>query len=758
MQRLLFLCIAFCAIAAQAATGITSERMIATPATAAPLTVFSTAAVVSDGDDYLAVWSELGSGNVQAAIVTRGGEVRRPRTIYTGSDIGLASACWTGSMYLIAWYAGNPEAGAYAATLGRDGSLLSGPSLIMRGVYPFSVASNGRRALMAYTRPVIAGPMKAALFDASGNILATELPLGSESGAPHVASDGNEFGLMWDISEPPYDHNRTVRFLRLSDAGEPIGAPLTVGRLGGTGNWGITAGGGVYAIAGIDESAQPRLARFVVDARSGTVTAQPPIDTVTSYHANVVWNGNRFVAYWMSDNTSPSQLFTLPFDAAPESVAPRPTLSEQTLARDWPALGSNGTSILACWSEHLHDPAPEMPIRGAFFDAGGAIASAPFLVSLGWSRQFAPAIATSGAESLVVWVDSDVSNHARIVGRRVAADGTPIDAEPFTIGDDTSPYDTPAAVFTGAAYLVVFQHLALNQTAQTLAARVGRDGSVGNPTILAGGSAPAAASNGTTTLVVLQSTGITGYRFDRNAMPIDAAPLQIGSAGGLLPKVATNGTDFFVAWSTGYDAGNANFPNPPDLLDVYGVRVTAAGAVDAQPLPIAIGPSDQFLEAIASDGRDYTVFYGLFDASHPAPLLAAKRVLREGQLDGTTAQDAGTIVGPGFWGMSIVRNASGFRLAGNTLHDGSVAIVRTDFAGNSRGSMTLTEPHPFIDPSRPFRSFVGYNPDLSLAAAGDGSFQLAYARRITAGDYAGTSLVFVRTGDDDADRARAVRH
>ena len=77
--------------------------------------------------------------------------------------------------------------------------------------------------------------------------------------------------------------------------------------------------------------------------------------------------------------------------------------------------------------------------------------------------------------------------------------------------------------------------------------------------------------------------GIIGYRFNANGDQIDASPIAIGN--GFLPSVATNGTDFFVAWNAGSDGGNANAPNPPDLLDVYGARVTAAGAVDAKPLP-----------------------------------------------------------------------------------------------------------------------------------------------------------------------------
>jgi len=756
MRQLLFVFVTFAALATHAAAGITPERLLQTPSPAVPLKYFRNAALVSDGEDFLAVWSEGNSGDIQVAAVTRDGTVSLPRTIYTASTLGIVSACWTGSVYLVTWNGNNPQNGVYAATLGRDGSLLSGPKLIVGdSAFPLSVASNGRRALMLYEPYFPVSAMRAAIFDTSGNVIAIDLPL-AVSGFGYVASDGNDFGVMlrtYDAGTPKDD--QTVVFLRLGESGEAIGTPVTVGHLGATGNWGIAAGGGKYAIVGVDAAERPRLARFVVDPGSGSVTTQPEIDTVPSYHANVFWNGSRFIAYWMSDNTAPSQLFTVPFGSAQETAPPRPSVSTRAQAADWPAMAANGTSILGTWSEG-HD-GYETPILGAFFDRNGEMLSVPFTVSRGWSRQLTPAMATSGAESLIVWVDSTAHDRGHIVGMRVAADGTPIDTVPFEIAD-ALPYNPPAVAFTGSAYLVAWEQPSDTGEEHAMARRVGRDGSLGDPVTLTRGFGPAAASTSTTTLLVFWGVGVMGYRFNTNGDPIDASPIAIGS--GFLPSVATNGTDFFVAWNTGFDNGNVDAPNPPDLLDVYGARVTAAGAVDAKPLPIATGPADQFLQAVGSDGRDYTVFYGLRDQNHAAPVLAAKRVLREGQLDGVTAQDEGKIAGPALWGTSLVRNAGGFRLAGNTWNDGAVVTLRTNFAGEGGGTVTLTPPLFFVDPASPIWSFLRYSArSISLSAADDKSFQLVYSRRITEGDYAGTSLVFFRSGDDRvASHTRAVRH
>src|SRR5689334_1087656 len=118
VRRLLFVFVTFAALATHAAAGITPERLLQTPSPAVPLKYFRNAALVSDGEDFLAVWSEGNDGDIQVAAVTRDGTVSLPRTIYTASTLGIVSACWTGSVYLVTWNGNNPQNGVYAATLG----------------------------------------------------------------------------------------------------------------------------------------------------------------------------------------------------------------------------------------------------------------------------------------------------------------------------------------------------------------------------------------------------------------------------------------------------------------------------------------------------------------------------------------------------------------------------------------------------------------------------------------------------------------
>jgi len=190
------------------------------------------------------------------------------------------------------------------------------------------------------------------------------------------------------------------------------------------------------------------------------------------------------------------------------------------------------------------------------------------------------------------------------------------------------------------------------------------------------------------------------------------------------------------------------FPSP-DYVDVVGARVTAAGAIDAAPLPIATGPPDQVLVAIGSDRRDYLVVYRL-SKMDGTRVLAAKRMLREGQLDGAVPSDDGTIIASVDYPTSVAVAYVGGYWIGWTHDDGgtdSILLAHIDTQGKPEQAITLAS-NPTLLPSA----------SISLAEAPGQALQIAYSRRVTEGVYASTSRVFVRLAGDFASRSRAVRH
>jgi hypothetical protein len=768
------------AMSAHAAIRVTPEAAVADPVPAPQEGQQYLSTIATDGDQFLVFWS--GSAGVSLALVADNGRLLSRVTVPGTSGAINVSATWTGSIYLATW--SDPSRNSLmVATFSRSGDLQSGPTAVAHGssTRTGALASNGRRALLLYSA-FGSGVVKGAVFDADGSLMKTDVPIPATGIAsnlidtvPFVASDGDEFAVVWRTGElvpiassvtsgitaqstpPPLrELFHDFHLLRVSEDGDVIGSQIDIGRTEQTGDFGVAFGAGVYAIASVEAhlikpgQTQARLVRFTVDARGGSATRLPTID-VNGGPASVFWSGSGFVAYWLQHSPASFALKTLQFSGGAEDVAPQPsTIAGAERVGQAVTFASNGRNALGAWSQNTTPTTGlGLTIYGSLFDASAAAASAeaPLVVSVGWSRQVMPQMATSGTESLVVWIDESVGYEAgRLLGSRVAVSGAMIDRTPFEIATSVSRYNAPRVVFAGNAYFVVWGELSAKDATRSIVARsVGRDGSLGARIVLGDGNGLCAASNGTTTLVVFNNGHLVGYRFDALGKPIDTNPLVIRDGYSFAQRVASNGSDFFVAWSEGSDYWQWPSVN---MIDVLGARVSAAGAVDAAALPIATGPSDQILAAVASDGRDYLVAY-LVNDDPQHPLIAAKRVLREGQLDGATATDEGTIILHD--ALSFAINRDSFSLAGDAGRywaafgesTESGAIVRTDLRG-APVSAPLT-----VGPSWSW---------LALATAPGGALRMVYTRPVVDGVFAGTSRVFVRSaGDALASRYRAMR-
>jgi hypothetical protein len=344
-------------------------------------------------------------------------------------------------------------------------------------------------------------------------------------------------------------------------------------------------------------------------------------------------------------------------------------------------------------------------------------------------------MASSTTGSLIIWIEDGYSG-GQLLGIRTDAAGAFVDRVPFEIATGVSQ---ATAVFAGGVYIVAWQE---GSDSPTVVARsVAADGSLGPRMALGAGWSVAAASNGSTALVVFAGTRLLGYRFDAFGRQIDTTPLVIG-AGGLFPQVASNGTDFFVAWNRGLFRGD---PLPPGF-DIFGARVTAGGAVDAEPLPIATAPAEERLEAIASDGRDYLIAYEWTTLTYGAPdVIATKVVLREGQLDGATATDQGTIIAndAAYTVSSLSGDAAGYWSAYVQLN-GTGNLLRLD----KRGNRVLA--------AAPIANGLS---SVALGHLAGGAATILYARAVDDGEFTGTSRIFFRSiGEDPAGRSRAARH
>ena len=150
-----------------------------------------------------------------------------------------------------------------------------------------------------------------------------------------------------------------------------------------------------------------------------------------------------------------------------------------------------------------------------------------------------------------------------------------------------------------------------------------------------------AASNGTNFLVAWRdgrniatnSNDIYGRRVSTAGALLDAADIAIASTtdAELAPAIASNGSDYLVTWLTS---------NVGTGLDIEGSRVTAAGVVSDSPaLAIAVAPGIQRDQKVASDGTDYMVAWqdsreggapGSQDSIYAGRVVAATGALPDG--------------------------------------------------------------------------------------------------------------------------------
>jgi hypothetical protein len=736
---------------AQSAVTFSVERAVSAPVYAPAVGEEHGFAAASDGTDFLVLW---GGAPLYATRVSGSGDVRvPPLAIRTASYAQYVSTCWTSSAYLVTWTDADQQ-NVMVAAVSRDGNLITTPHVIASQARTFSgaLAWNGRHAFLVYATRAPANA-RAALMDADGVVLRTDVVL-PFSGADvddtvKAATDGSNFGVIWRTStarvilspQPPATTpTDTYQIARVGDSGQLLGpAGALIATTGQTGGFGIAYGAGRYAVAalerGIGDAAVLR--RFTIDAITLQSEALPPINT-GGYDASVIWNGTDFVSYWMYYTFKSFQIITLAGNGLPT-----PVISGDVFGFA-PILTSNGSKFLLTWTDRSRlsqNAGFGGDLFGAFLDRSAATTpSQRFDIGFGVRPQWQPVIATSGSTSFVVWIEqTNDSEFGELLGARLNADGTPIDTTPIDLGSHVSIWTRAAVAFTGSAYFVIWD--AGENRSQLVGRRVAMNGEAGALLDFGSGTSPAVVSNGTVTLVAFaRYPDILAVRVNERGEIVDSPPLHLSASRYAVNSfsVATNGVDFLVVWTDGSDFWQ--FP-APQLYDVVGVRVTAAGSGDATPIEISTGPKDQRYSEVVSDGRNYMVFY-LLGPTGGNSQLAAKRVFANGTLADTTPSDDGVIVAENVWDFSVARDATGYAVAWQTLGAQSLLqFAQLDFSGKTIDLATATS-----------TSSVYFRMSPSVASNRD-VLQLAYAR--PADEYGGRSRVFIRSAS--LARSRAMR-
>jgi len=236
-----------------------------------------------------------------------------------------------------------------------------------------------------------------------------------------------------------------------------------------------------------------------------------------------------------------------------------------------------------------------------------------FLVDTsGTHGEWGPAVASDGANFLVVW--SDLRSGEDIYGCRVTPEGIPLDPQAIPISTAANEQEYPAVAFDGTNFLVVWEDYRDSSDGPDIyGCRVTPGGDVldrqGIPisTEVFGQRSAAVSFGGASFLVVwadwrndgdIYGCRVTpeGTALDPQGIPISTAAWSQGS-----PALAFDGTNFLVVW---VDWRTLDY-------DIYGARVTPQGTVlEPQGIPISLAAGSQYPPAVAFDGANFLAAWG----------------------------------------------------------------------------------------------------------------------------------------------------
>lgn len=646
----------------------------------------------------------------------------------TPSDDRNPKVCWNGSNWLVTWstYGISGEYyGAYldAARVSPSGTVLDNPAMVLIATSSSSLAgytmgTNGSDWVVV-TSGTTAGDVGVRGFrvsnagvvrDPAGVLIPTTTPSYSVPPIGYITGANGQYlyiYTMWNSSDTTSDD---VMAVRLASDLSPIGQPFYVSRNVGNENVaGVATDGSNYFVLFTKPGAQ----YFIIDLWGARVsTAGAVLDPAginisrgnspTAYNiaSRIEWNGTHYVAMWAYNGLSVARVSAAGSLLDPGGVSIPSVTADQVAASvngGYQTVSTNSYTVVTASAisptyvigvaKNLSTGAPSQYIGSlanngtswmlAFLSAtssGLAVkvqglaadgsALSPEAITLGAGTATAigrPKLAWNGSVYLVVWGDSAAGG---IVGRRINAAGTPVDAAPFFIVAGGSPsvgalgatflvaftygyyYHSTSAyairvdgvagaplgptLYLGGAFsvttsvttvgnrwLAMWQQNLSHDNAQgsCLGVFVTPDGTLQNAFYLGGTGAyrksPAAAvSDDTVLLVWAEGSHYLNYdikarRMAFNGSFLDDAAFVVSNPyySQYSPAVAWNGDEFVIAFNDGRN--RTTILEVVDARsDVYGARVTEAGAVlDPNGFPIAAEPvQEQFPEVGVLNG------------------------------------------------------------------------------------------------------------------------------------------------------------
>ena len=270
-----------------------------------------------------------------------------------------------------------------------------------------------------------------------------------------------------------------------------------------------------------------------------------------------------------------------------------------------PALATNGSSSLVVWEDERSDG----EIYGARVGSDGEVLD-PAGIRISPLQQSAnnPVVAWDGTNYFVAWDTYDQIN-----GARVTPSGEVLDRPPIVISNAPNGVTQPAVAWNGVNYLVAWTDYR-SQREKVFGARVGSDGVVLDPAGIPisahsmGQEDPTVASDGENWFVAWTDNrtaddGVFATRVSGAGVVLDPTGIELSTALNTqyAPSAAWNGTTYLVAWQ------DTRLSWDPDI---YASRVSSEGAVlDPGGIAVSTAENDQRLPAVARSGDRFVVVW-----------------------------------------------------------------------------------------------------------------------------------------------------
>lgn len=594
------------------------------------------AAVASNGQDFLVVWStgaeiDLLPG-LFAARVSAAGVVLDPAGIFLalGDARSGVSAASDGSGYLVVW-----GIGPQGVRIDSAGRVLDSPPIQfdLLGSNP-TLAWSSSQYLLAWEKPSAGfdGDIVAIRLSASAaRVDAPPLALSASAGTqtrPRAAAarSGGGFFVVWEDSRSGVPHVFGTRVDADGGLPDPNGLPLSAGTAPQTDPQ-ITPLGSGYLIAwNEDQSVRTdiRASRIsetgAVLGDGGFVLASGQGDRVLGQLASLPSASLAlFQAYgggggqWGQWLTAAGELIDGGVLRFGVNYSPNAAVGGSSASVFLVAVAQPQTGGAANTDDVYATLLPPLWTGDAGF----------FVVSREPNRQANAAVSWDGQSYLVAWTDRRGLS-SDVYGTRVSAAGVVLDPSGIAIATGPGEEANPVAASNGSEHLVVWE-VTGPAPVTVLATRISRDGVVLDPNGLdistaASAAAPAVASDGTDFLAVWErepttigATRVAGARISANGVVLDASDLVISDRVAWKPAVAWTGSKYLVVWEDSRNIASSN-------LDIYGAHVTTAGAVDSAATPISSAPERQSWPQISSGGGSTLVTW------HTDPSSASREV------------------------------------------------------------------------------------------------------------------------------------